>query len=61
MDSGILFHTLYVTITNSQRHKKIMVIVIYFNPSRTLFYSRVSKLRSAGKFRPQILLLILKN
>jgi len=49
MDSGVLFHTLYATITNSQQpNKKIMVIVIHFN----LFYSRASKLRSAGQIRP---------
>ena len=38
MDSGVLFHTLYVTITNSQRQKKRMLIVIHFNPSRSFFY-----------------------
>jgi len=48
MDSGVLFHTLYVTITNSQPHEKMIVIVIHFN----LFYSRASKLRSAGQIRP---------
>jgi len=37
MDSGILFHTLHVTITNSQRHEKRMVIVIHFNHSSSLF------------------------
>ena len=40
-----MFHTLYVKITNPQPHKKIMVIVIHYN----LFYSRASKLRSAGQ------------
>jgi len=48
MDSGVLFHTLYVTITNSQPHKKIIVIIILFN----LCYSRASKLRSVGQIRP---------
>jgi len=38
MDLGVLFHTLYVTKTNSQRQKKIMLIVIYFNLSRSSFY-----------------------
>jgi len=38
MDLGHLFYTLYVTITNSQRHKKRMFIVIHFNLSRSLFY-----------------------
>jgi len=28
------FHTLYARITNSQRHKKKMLIVIHFNLSR---------------------------
>jgi len=36
--SGVLFHTLYVTITNSQRHKKRMLIVIHFYLSRSFFY-----------------------
>jgi len=30
--------TLYVTITNSQRHRKRMLIVIIFDPSRSFFY-----------------------
>jgi len=34
MDSGVLFHTLYATITNSQRHKKRMFNVTHCNPSR---------------------------
>jgi len=38
MDSGVLLHILYVTITNSQRHKKKMLTVIYFILSRSLFY-----------------------
>ena len=29
MDSGVLFHTLYATITNFQRHKKRMLIAIH--------------------------------
>jgi len=37
MDSGILLHTLYVTITNSQHHEKGMVIVIHFNHSSSFF------------------------
>jgi len=37
-DSGVLFHTLYVTITNSQLQKKRMLSVIHFNPSRSSFY-----------------------
>jgi len=37
MDSGVSFHALYVTTTNSQRHKKRILIVIYFNPSRSFF------------------------
>ena len=35
MDSGLLFHTLYVTITNSLPHKKRMLIVNHFNLSRS--------------------------
>jgi len=38
MDSGVFFHTLYVTRTNSQRHKKRMLILIHFNLSRSFFY-----------------------
>jgi len=38
MDSGVLFHVLDVTITNPQRHKKKMLSVINFNPSRSFFY-----------------------
>jgi len=38
MDSGVLFHTLYVTVTNSQPQNKRMLIVIHFNPSRSFFY-----------------------
>ena len=38
MDSAVLFHRLYVTIINSQRQKKRMLIVIHFNPSRSFFY-----------------------
>jgi len=38
IDSGVLFHTLYVTITNSQRQKNRMLIVIHFNLSRSFFY-----------------------
>jgi len=38
MDSGVLFHVLYVRTTNSQRYKKEMLIVINFNPSRSFFY-----------------------
>jgi len=34
MVSGVLFQTLYVTITNSQRHEKRMLIIIHFNLSR---------------------------
>jgi len=30
MDSGVLFHTLYATITNSQRQKERMLIVVHF-------------------------------
>ena len=37
--SGILFHTLYLAITKSQRHKKRVLIVIHFNPSRSFFYT----------------------
>ena len=37
---GVLFHTLYLTITNSQLHKKRVLIVIHFNPSRSFFYTR---------------------
>jgi len=37
MDSGVLFHALKVTITNSQRHKKRTFIVINFDPSRSFF------------------------
>ena len=38
MDSGVLFQTLNVTITNSQLHEKGMLIVIHFNPSRSFLY-----------------------
>jgi len=38
MDSGVLFYILYVTITNSQRQKKRMLIFIHFNTSRSFFY-----------------------
>jgi len=38
MDSGVLFHTLYVTITNFQHHEKRMLIVIHFNPSSSFFH-----------------------
>jgi len=38
MDSGLLFHALYITITNSQRHEKRMLIAIHFNSSRSFFY-----------------------
>jgi len=38
MDSGVLLNKLYVTIANSQRHKKKMLIVIDFNLSRSFFY-----------------------
>jgi len=38
MGSGVLLHKLYVTITNSQRHKEKIIIVIYFNLSRSFFY-----------------------
>jgi len=38
MDSGILFHTLYVTIINSQPQNKRMLIVIHFTHSRSFFY-----------------------
>jgi len=43
MDRGVFFHTLYVKITNSQHHKKRVLIVIHFNPSRLFFYSRGSQ------------------
>jgi len=46
MDSGVLFHTLYLTITNSQRHKKRVLIVIHFNPSRSFFYNARFRLHS---------------
>jgi len=39
MDSGVLFHTLFVIITNFQRQKKRMLIVIHFNPSRSFLYA----------------------
>ena len=35
--SGVLFHTLYVTITDSQRQKKRMLIVIHLKASRSFF------------------------
>ena len=38
IDSGDFFHTLYVTITNYQRHKKRMLIVIHYNFSRSFLY-----------------------
>jgi len=39
MDSGILFCALYVTLTNSQRHEKRMLIVNHVsNPLRSFFY-----------------------
>jgi len=38
IDSGVLFHTFYVKITNSQLHEKRMLIVIHFNPLRSFFY-----------------------
>jgi len=31
-------HIIYVTITNSQRHKNRMLIVIHFNLPRSFFY-----------------------
>jgi len=34
MDSGVLFHTLHVRMTNSQRHKKTMLIVIHFSVAK---------------------------
>jgi len=37
-DSVLLSHILYVTITNYQRHKKRMLMVIHFSPSRSFFY-----------------------
>ena len=37
MDSGVIIHTLYVIIDNSQHYKKTMLIVIRFNPSRSFF------------------------
>ena len=40
IDLGVLFHLLYLTITNSQRHKKRVLIVIHFNPSSSFFYTR---------------------
>jgi len=40
MAPGHLFHTLYITITNSQHQKKRMLIVIHFNPSHSFFYYR---------------------
>jgi len=36
-DSGVLFHTLYATITSSQRKKKRTFIVIHFNPFALIF------------------------
>ena len=38
MDLGILFHTLYEAINNSQRNKNRTLIVIHFNTSRSFFY-----------------------
>jgi len=38
MDSGVLFRTLYVTITDSQRQENIILIDIHFNPSCSFFY-----------------------
>ena len=43
MDSGVFFHTLCVTKTNSQRHKKRLPIVIHFNLSRSFVYSKGSQ------------------
>jgi len=51
MDSGVLFHTLYVTITNSQRHEKKMVIVIHFNHSSSLFQEGIQTV-AYGQIRP---------
>jgi len=41
MDSGVLFHALYVTITNFQRHKKRILVVIHFNLSRSFVSIKV--------------------
>jgi len=38
MDSGVFSYKWYVTITNSQHHKKRMLIVIRFNASRYFFH-----------------------
>jgi len=38
MDSGVLFHKLYVTMTNPQRHKNGMLMVLPFNPSCSFFH-----------------------
>jgi len=38
MDSGVFFNTLYVTITNSERYKMRMLIVIHFNLWRSFLY-----------------------
>jgi len=38
---GVLFHTLYVTVTKSQCHKRRMFIVIHFNPLRSFFYFQI--------------------
>jgi len=37
MDPGVLFDALYITITESQRHKKKILIFIHFDPSRSFF------------------------
>ena len=50
MDLGVLFHTLYATITNSQRNKQRIFVFIHFNPSRSLFYARSGE--PAGQMRP---------
>jgi len=36
MDSGVLFHEFYATITNSQPHKKRMLLDMHFNQSLAL-------------------------
>jgi len=41
MDSGVLVHILRAKITNSQRCKKRMLIVIHFNPSRLFLYIEI--------------------
>jgi len=46
--SDVLFHTLYVTIPDSQRHKKRMLIVIHFHFSCSFFYSRGGQIATWG-------------